>query len=68
MPLSVSNSSALGGALRAAQAVGGHAWSDLYASFCPPERTLAVAPDPKAQPAYEDLAANFEKRLKELLS
>jgi xylulokinase len=66
MPLSVSNSSALGGALRAAQAVEGRAWQDLYATFSPPERSLAVTPDPSARPAYETLAANFAKQLSQI--
>jgi xylulokinase len=63
MPLSVSNSSALGGALRAAQAVEGRAWQDLYASFCPPERALAVTPDASTRPIYEELSANFANHL-----
>jgi xylulokinase len=66
MPLSVSNSSALGGALRAAQAVEGRAWKDLYATFSPPERALAVTPDPSTRPAYEELATNFAKQLSQI--
>ena len=66
MPLSVSNSSALGGALRAAQAVEGRAWKDLYATFSPPERALAVTPDPSTRPAYEELATNFAERLSQI--
>jgi xylulokinase len=68
MPLSVSNSSALGGALRAAQAVGGAAWSDLFAQFCPPDRDLAVQPDPATQAVYKDLTATFARRLSEVLA
>lgn len=68
MPLSVSNSSALGGALRAAQAVEKRAWSDLYATFCPPERKLAVTPDAASAPAYDVLAKSFAKRLDEVLA
>jgi len=68
MPLSVSNSSALGGALRAAQAVGGHAWDELYSRFCPPERTLAVNPDASTQAPYQQVGATFEAKLKELLA
>jgi xylulokinase len=68
MPLSVSNSSALGGALRAAQGVEGFAWQDLYAQFAPPARTLAVEPDASAQSIYQQLGAAFEKHLKEVLS
>jgi xylulokinase len=67
MPLSVSNSSALGGALRAAQAVEHCAWQDLYARFCPPDRDLAVEPDPQTRPIYEELTAKFEEQLKQLL-
>jgi xylulokinase len=66
LPLSVSNSSALGGALRAAQAVEGHAWADLFATFCPPERALAVTPDAGARPAYDLLATNFTKQLSQI--
>jgi xylulokinase len=68
MPLSVSNSSALGGALRAAQGVEGCEWQDLYAQFAPPDRAMAVAPDASARPIYQQLGAGFEKRIKELLS
>ena len=68
MPLPVSNASALGGALRAAQGVEGCAWQDLYARFAPPDRELAVEPDASAKPAYQELAATFEKHLKEVLS
>jgi xylulokinase len=66
MPLSVSNSSALGGALRAAQAVEGRAWQDLFAAFSPPERALAVHPDPGTRAVYEDLAANFANQLSKI--
>jgi xylulokinase len=63
MPLSVSNSSALGGALRAAQAVEGRAWRELFDRFCPPERSLAVTPDPSTKPVYDELGARFAKQL-----
>ena len=46
VPLRVSNSSALGGALRAAQAVEGQPWGDLYARFAAPDLDRRVAPDP----------------------
>jgi xylulokinase len=68
MPLSVSNSSALGGALRAAQGVGGSAWQNLYAQFCPPDRDLAVEPNPNARPIYQQLGATFEKHIQAVLS
>jgi hypothetical protein len=48
--------------------VGGHAWQDLFARFCPPERNLAVQPDPKVQPVYREFATSFENRLNELLA
>lgn len=67
MPLSVSNSSALGGALRAAQGVDGSAWQTLYNQFSPPDRNLAVEPDPATRPIYQQLGAAFEKHLKEVL-
>jgi xylulokinase len=67
MPLSVSNSSALGGALRAAQGVDGSAWQNLYAQFSPPDRDLAVEPNPSTRSVYQQLGATFEKRIKEVL-
>ena len=68
MPLPVSNASALGGALRAAQAAENCAWDSLFARFCPPDRAMAVAPDPSTRQVYEELGATFETRLKEVLS
>jgi xylulokinase len=67
IPLRVSNASALGAALRAAQGVDGLAWRDLYTQFSPPDRDLAVEPDPSARAVYEKLAGTFEQRLKEVL-
>jgi xylulokinase len=67
-PLSVANSSALGGALRAAQAVEGMAWETLYASFSAPDAQLRVAPRRGAAAVYAELGAEFEHRLTELLS
>ena len=46
VPLRVANSSALGGALRAAQAVEGRPWTDLYARFAAPDLDRRVTPDP----------------------
>lgn len=66
MPLAVANSSALGGALRAAQAVGRHSWDDLFARFAPPERDLRVEPDSGVQSIYKEMAAQFQQRLKEV--
>ena len=67
MPLAVSNSSALGGALRAAQAVGGLAWDDLFVRFAPPERDLRVEPNPTTQSVYKEMAAELKQRLKQVL-
>ena len=66
MPLAVSNSSALGGALRAAQGVQGLAWQNLYAQFSPPDRDLAVEPNPSTRSVYQELGATLEMRLKEV--
>jgi len=67
VPLRVSNSSALGGALRAAQAVGGLAWTDLFARFCAPDAAQAVEPDPATGPVYRELGEAFDRRLAEAL-
>lgn len=66
MPLAVSNSSALGGALRAAQAVGGNAWDELFTRFAPPDREMRVEPNPATQSIYKDMAAQFQERLKQV--
>jgi xylulokinase len=66
-PLRVSNSSALGGALRAANAVEGIGWDDLCAQFAAPDADLVVLPNGSARGVYDDLGAEFERRLSELL-
>jgi xylulokinase len=66
MQLAVSNSSALGGALRAAQAVGGNAWDELFTRFAPPDREMRVEPNPATQSIYKDMAAQFQERLKQV--
>jgi sugar (pentulose or hexulose) kinase len=68
VPLRVANSSALGGALRAAQAIEGSPWSDLYARFAAPDMGRRVAPDPGSKVTYEGLKAQLQQRLKELLA
>jgi xylulokinase len=68
LPLSVSNSSALGGALRAAQAVGGFNWSDLARRFSAPQADKAVLPNSNTRSIYEDLGARFETTLNECLA
>lgn len=67
-PLKVTNSSALGGALRAAQAVEGVPWEDLYACFAAPDSARTVGPNRSAHSVYEDLGAEFERRLSEVLA
>jgi xylulokinase len=68
VPLRVGNSSALGGALRAAQAVEGRPWAELFAAFSAPDVDARVTPDPRARPAYEALGVTFTARLGELLA
>jgi sugar (pentulose or hexulose) kinase len=64
----VSNSSALGGALRAAAAVEGAAWEDLFARFCAPDTARAVEPDPTTRAVYAELGAQLERRVEELVT
>jgi xylulokinase len=68
LPLRVSNSSALGGALRAAQAVEGRSWEELYARFAAPDVHRRVLPDPGARGAYRDLAGALERRIDDVLA
>ncbi len=68
LPLRISNSSALGGAIRAAQAIEGQSWQDLYAKFAAPDTRQRVEPDPQARAAYEPLAREHERRLEELVA
>jgi sugar (pentulose or hexulose) kinase len=67
VPLQVSNSSALGGALRAAQAVAGTAWAELARRFSAPANHLAVEPDPATRWVYEQAGQQLERRLNEIL-
>ena len=68
VPLRVSNSSALGGALRAAQAVEGRPWAELYARFAAPALDRRVAPDKGSKVTYEGLSTQLQDRLKDLLA
>jgi len=61
--LRVGNASALGGALRAAQAAGTTAWKDLFSAFVALDPDVNVQPDPQARPAYEQLARAFDEKL-----
>ena len=68
VPLAVANSSALGGALRAAQAVASTPWKDLFASFSAPDATRAVEPDPGTRAAYTEMGTAFEKQVTDLVA
>ena len=63
--LAVANSSALGGALRAAQAVEGSAFSELFPKFCAPgpER---ITPNASAQSAYAELGERYAAEVQKL--
>lgn len=66
VPLRVSNSSALGGALRAAQAVEkhpSHNWDDLYVRFSAPSHELKVEPNRQAAGVYEQLGGELAQRI-----
>jgi sugar (pentulose or hexulose) kinase len=64
--LSVANSSALGGALRAANTVGRHAFAELSARFSAPNATSAVRPTPGSDRAYDPLRTLYAEKLSEL--
>ncbi len=68
VPLAVSNSSALGGALRAAQAVEGRDWQDLFARFAAPHLDRRVKPDPSTKVVYEDLGAQLGECIHDLVA
>ena len=57
--LSSSNSVALGGALRAAQAALGLPWSELYARFVVPDPGVRIESAPGSALAYRGLRAKF---------
>lgn len=57
--LTVGNSSALGGALRAAQATGKHAWEQLFERFAAPDTNSRVVPNRDAELAYAALRSRF---------
>lgn len=64
-PLQVENSSALGGALRAANAVGGVPFEQLFQMFVQPDRNKKAVP--KATPdTYDKLEQRLVAKLKEL--
>ena len=68
VPLRVSNSSALGGTLRAAQADEGRSWDELYARFAAPDLDRRVTPDRSTKVIYDSLAAQLKERITALLA
>jgi xylulokinase len=68
VPLQVSNSSALGAALRAAQAVGGYGWADLAVRFSAPANHLAVAPNPTTREVYDVAGRALGQRRDEVVA
>jgi len=61
--LSVANASALGGALRAAEAVGHVPFASLYATFAATDGTRNVSPQSGATARYGALREKFTERL-----
>jgi xylulokinase len=68
LPLAVSNSSALGGALRAAAAANAADWQSLFARFCAPDVGNAVEPDPVTRSVYADLGAKFDREVEAVVA
>jgi len=64
--LSVGNSSALGGALRAAQAALACSWAELYERFAAPDPDLILRPDPRARGTYDALRTALTRELQKL--
>ncbi len=62
--ISVVDASALGAALRAAQACGGYKWDDLFAAFAAPVKT--VQPDEATKPAYAACLDHYRVFLEKL--
>jgi xylulokinase len=66
--LSVGNSSALGGALRAAHAIEGRSFDELAQTFAAPDPGSMVRPNPDVKGIYAELAGRFQEKLDELLT
>jgi len=64
--LSVSNSAALGGALRAAHVGSGLPWAELYARFAVPDSTARVESSPDSVRAYTGPRAKFARKMQAL--
>ncbi|HIQ22893.1 MAG TPA: carbohydrate kinase [Planctomycetes bacterium] len=63
--LSVTNSAALGAALRAANACSGIDWDALYAEFAAPEPGT-IQPDPDTAAVYDRMLVELQRRLAEV--
>lgn len=68
LPLEIANASAMGAALRAAQAIGGIPWQELHARFSCPDMNRAARPRPETRPAYARLERSFREHLARRLS
>jgi sugar (pentulose or hexulose) kinase len=64
--LAVKNSSALGGALRAAAALGKDQPEALFSRFCAPDPNVRVTPGAGTESVYAELGARFAEKLGEL--
>lgn len=66
--LEVRNSSALGGALRAAQAIGELPWEGLFEKFAAPDARIHIQPNADAAAVYGGLRERFAAEVGKLLS
>ena len=64
--LAVSNSAALGAALRAAHAGSGLSWAELYARFVVADAGVRVESSPNSKLAYEEPRAKFARKMQAL--
>ncbi len=64
--LSVSNSAALGAALRAAHAGAGLSWAELYARFVVTDASVRVESSPDSVLAYAEPRAKFARKMQAL--
>jgi xylulokinase len=63
--LSVTNSAAMGAALRAANASGGLDWNRLYADFAAPDPET-IEPNEEAGPVYDRVLDEFQEKVQEV--
>lgn len=68
LPIAVSNSSALGGALRAANVVAKRSFEELGAAFAVPDLSRRSVPQESAKPIYDALGAALEERIAALIA